>query len=336
VVSGPFLFKGPVLVTGATGGLGRVMAQMLHAQGRIVVATGRNAAIGAQLAASGIRFIPADLTHDPLEPLVEGAETIFHLAALSAPWGPYAGFVAANVSATTRLIAAAKAAGCRRLVFASTPSVYTAAVDQIGLTEASPLPSRFANAYVLTKHAAECAVLAASDAQLATAALRPRAIIGPYDTVLLPRLLRAAEKGVLPLPAGGRALIEPTDARDVVDAFLAAEAALPGVAGRVFNISGGAPLPVETLARHVFERLGRQVRIVGVHRQIALAGAGALERGARLMPGQPEPVLTRYSAMVLGWSQTFDLSAARAMLQWEPRRSPLKAVDWALEEMSDA
>jgi 2-alkyl-3-oxoalkanoate reductase len=325
--------SGTVLVTGATGGLGRVLAATLHAQGRAVIATGRNPAVGAELAAQGIRFIPADLAHDPLAPLVEGVESIFHLAALSAPWGAYKDFVAANVSATTRLIAAAKAAGCRRLVFASTPSVYTAAVDQIGLTEASPLPRRFANAYALTKHAAECAVLDASDAQMATVALRPRAIIGPYDTVLLPRLLRAAEKGVLPLPAGGRALIEPTDARDVEDAFLAAEAALPGIAGRVFNISGGVPLPVETLARHVFARLGRKVQIVGVPRRLALAGAGALERGARLMPGQPEPVLTRYSAMVLGWSQTFDLSAARSLLRWEPRRAPLAAVDWALEEM---
>ena len=65
---------------------------------------------------------------------------------------------------------------------------------------------------------------AAASARLATVSLRPRAVIGPRDTVLLPRLLRAARTGVLPMPGQGGALIELTDARDVVDAFLAAEA----------------------------------------------------------------------------------------------------------------
>lgn len=325
--------QGAVLVTGATGGLGRVMVPMLLAQGRTVIATGRNRAVGAELAGLGAHFIAADLAHDPLAPLCKGAGTIFHLAALSAPWGPKADFVAANLTATARLLAAAKAAGCARFIFASTPSVYTRAADQLGLTEASPLPPRFANAYAATKHAAEGAVLAASDAAMATVALRPRAIIGPYDTVLLPRLLRAADKGVLPLPGGGAALIEPTDARDVVAALIAAEAAAAQVSGRVFNISGGVAVPVSALSAHVFKRLGRQVRILAVPRAAALAGAGVLEALAARWPGRPEPVLTCYSAMVLGWSQTFDLAAARTMLQWEPRHAPVGAVDWALEEM---
>ncbi|MDR2858744.1 MAG: NAD(P)-dependent oxidoreductase [Novosphingobium sp.] len=330
------MVSGTVLVTGATGGLGRVLAGMLHAAGRHPIATGRDTRIGAELSAAGMRFVPADLVHDRLAPLVEGVETVFHLAALSAPWGARETFQATNVAATTRLLDAARAAGCRRFVFASTPSIYTRTADQFGLTEATPLPPQAPNDYAATKYAAECAVLAAANDTFATVALRPRAIIGPHDTALLPRLLRAAGKGVLPLPNGGSAMIEPTDARDTARAFIAAEAVCASVAGKAFNLSGGAALPVAALARHVFARLGRRVRIIAVPRRLALLAAHGAECIARLLPGQPEPPFTAYGAMALGWSQTFDLTAARAALGWAPQHAPLAAVDWALAEMSHA
>jgi nucleoside-diphosphate-sugar epimerase len=332
--------SGTILVTGATGGLGRVMVDALVQAGRTVVATGRNTAIGGALensvGSAGVRFIAVDLAHDPLDALVVGCSTVIHLAALSSPWGPHADFISANVTATQRLLDAARSAGVARFLFASTPSIYAAARDQIGLSESSPLPHRFANSYAATKYAAEQAVIAAAAPGFATVALRPRAIISPHDSVLLPRLLRAAERGVLPLPHGGATLIEPTDARDVVAAFLAAETRADAVSGRAFNLSGGQPLPLADLAAHVFARLQRPVCTRAINRHVMLAIAGALERIARLRSGQPEPVLTRYSAMTLGWSQTFDLVAARDALGWTPRHAPHDAIDWALNEMQHA
>lgn len=321
----------PVLVTGATGGLGRVLVAALLAEGRAVIATGRQVATGAVLTEQGARFIPADLAQDDLAPLCRGVASVFHLAALSSPWGPGEDFIKANVAATTRLLDAARGAGCARFVFASTPSVYTRPAHQIGLDEGSPLPPVPVNAYARTKLAAEQAVLAAAGPGFATAALRPRAVIGPHDTVLLPRLLRAAGKGVMPLPGMGRALIEPSDARDIAAAFIAAEARAEAVSGRVFNISGGVPIALADLARHVFHRLGRDVRLVPLPARAVLALARLAEGAAQLRQGRPEPAITAYTAMALGWSQTFDLSAAREQLGWQPRRHPLEAIDWALE-----
>ena len=312
------------------------MTEILLAQGRDVIATGRDASIGAALSQAGAQFIKADLVYDDLTQITDGGDCVFHLAALSSPWGDRTDFVAANLTATQRLLSAASAAGCRKFIFASTPSVYTAPREQLGVSEATVLPTPLANDYAATKLQAERAVLAASAAEFHTVAIRPRAIISPYDTVLLPRLLQAAERGVLPLPGLGNALIEPTDARDVAAALIAAEAQSGMAKGMVFNISGGEPVRLKEFVHYVFQKLGKAVRVVPVPARVALGLAGLAEFVAGRRPGKPEPRLTRYSAMALGWSQTFDLTRARTILEWEPRYSPFQAVDWALEERGNA
>jgi nucleoside-diphosphate-sugar epimerase len=252
----------PALVTGATGGLGRVLVAQLLARGCKVVATGRNRATGALLEAAGARFVPADLASDDVSGLLAGVGTVFHLAALSSPYGRERDFVAANVTATRRLLAAARAAGCAGFVFTSTPSIYARPQDQIAITEATPLPPGLANAYARTKLEAERMVLAEHGTAMACIALRPRAILSPYDTTLLPRLLRAADKGVMPLPHGGRALLEPTDARDVVSALLAARAFASKAGGRVYNISSGVSVSLRDLVTELFRQLDRDVRLL--------------------------------------------------------------------------
>ena len=69
---------------------------------------------------------------------------------------------------------------------------------------------------------------------------------------------------------------------------------------------------------------------------LVLGLAHLSEAGARLKAGAPEPMLTVYAAKVLGWSQTFDLSALRTALGWQPVHSPFASIDWALENRGDA
>jgi 2-alkyl-3-oxoalkanoate reductase len=230
---------------------------------------------------------------------------------------------------TRRLLSAAQAQNVRSFVFASTPSIYTDMRAQINITEGTTLPSKFANDYAETKYAAEQLVLA-HEGTMRTIALRPRAIVSPFDTALLPRLIRASERGLMPLPGKGRALIELTDARDVVAAFLAAAKRSSALHGQVFNISGGAPRRFEELVTYVFAKLNRNVCQIPLNARLVTMLGGMMEGIANLLPGRPEPPLTRYSAMALGWSQTFDLSAAREALGWEPQYTPEQAIDWAL------
>lgn len=315
------------LVTGATGGIGLSLAPALLRHGLQVVATGRRAEPGVRLAAAGAAFHAADLAMDPLAPLLEGVDTVFHLAARSAPWGAASAFERDNVAVTRRLLAAARDAGVRRFVFASTPSIYAERRDRLDLTEASPVARAFSGDYARTKYRAEQLVLAADTPEMRTIALRPRAVAGPDDAVLLPRLARVAARGRIPLPRGGEALIEITDVRDVAEAFIAA--ARPDVAGGIaVNISGGNPRPFKDLVAEVCRVSGLPYRPLSLPEPVLYGAAGVAEAAAQWT--RREPAITRHGAMVIAWSQTFDLSAAERLLDWTPRHSPEETIRFSL------
>src|SRR6185437_14287401 len=144
-----------------------------------------------------------------------------------------------------------------------------------------------------------------------TAAIRPRALIGPDDRVLLPRLLRMARGGRFPLLRGGQALIELTDVRDAAEAIVAADSHRKAAAGRAFNVSGGRPASVADTLAAAFAALGLTPRFVDVPYAAAAAACRAAEALCALLPGRPEPPATVYSLNTLAFSQTFDLTAAR-------------------------
>lgn len=317
------------LVTGATGGLGKALCAALRARGHAVRATGRNKEIGTQLEALGCEFVPADISEPLAFRLTNNVTTIFHLAAISKPWGCKEEFELINLNATEQLLETARNNGCRTLVYASTPSIFAEARNRLNIGENDPIAQPLANDYARTKYLAEQSVLAANGIDLNTVVLRPRAIVGPDDNVLLPRLLRAARRGFMPLPRRGKTLIEITDVRDVVDAFLAAEEHITLASGRAFNISGGKPLMLKSLLEMVFAEQKLKVRYIHLPASVLLKIGTVLEWICTRLPEKPEPLLTRYMAKTLSYSQTLDISLARRVLGWEPKHSTQEAISYA-------
>ncbi|MFM5908079.1 MAG: NAD-dependent epimerase/dehydratase family protein [Novosphingobium sp.] len=315
-------------MTGATGGLGQALVCEALSRGAVVRATGRDAAAGIKLSAMGAEFVPFDLTAQDggWTALLHGCESVIHAAALSASWGADADFEAANVTATRRLLEAARAAGVSRFVFVSSPSVYSHLSDQIGITERNPPAGRPLNAYARTKLIAERLVLAASDESLATCAIRPRALVGEGDRVILPRLAALARCPRMPLPRGGTALIELTDLRDAAWAIVEAESRAPAIAGQVINISGGQSVSVRGLALRLTKALGERPKLVNVPLALALPLATIAETLGRITGSRTEPVLTRYTLATLAFSQTFDLERASRLLGYEPRHDAVATL----------
>lgn len=322
-----------VLVTGATGGLGRNAVEALLARGVQVQATGRRADVGRQLVAEGAAFTTLDLataTPEALASLLRDVDAVWHCAALSSPWGREADFIAANVTATQRLLDAAGRQGVRRFVHVSTPAIYFDYTDRRNVPEtfraATPV-----NTYARTKAQAETAVQVAVARWpgMHSVVLRPRAIFGPHDQVLLPRLSRvlAERGGRLPLPRGGAAMLDLTYVGNVVQALWRATVADAGLvpSGAVFNITNHDPVVLREVLRALFvDALGRRLDIVAVPWPVLAGAARGMEALSRLT-GR-EPSLTPYSVGALGFDMTLDNTRARDLLGYVPEVPMAEAV----------
>jgi nucleoside-diphosphate-sugar epimerase len=128
-----------VLVTGANGFLGRHVVSALVTRGHSVRALVRPAARVDDLGwPSSVEVFRADLRSTPaLGPAFEGADVLIHLAAVVSG-GDDAQF-AGTVTGTERLLAAMSTSACRRVVLASSFSVYDWSRITGTLDEDSPL-----------------------------------------------------------------------------------------------------------------------------------------------------------------------------------------------------
>jgi nucleoside-diphosphate-sugar epimerase len=213
------------LVTGATGFLGGHILTRLLAAGRTVTVVSRTHQ--PALSARGLRVVIGSLA-DPATcaEAVRGVETVFHVAARVGVWGRYTDFFQDNVVATRTLLAAVRAAGVRRFVYTSTPSVVYNGLPLSGADESLPLTASCPSPYPLTKALAEREVLAANAPGFATCALRPHLIWGVGDPHLVPRILARAAAGRLRIVGGGQNLVDMVHVENAADAHLLAEQAL--------------------------------------------------------------------------------------------------------------
>jgi len=306
-----------VLVTGASGFLGGALVRHLARSGVEVIATGRDEARLDLLPVPPEACVALDLAASPpdMQSRFAGVTAIIHCAALSSPWGPYAAFHAANVTATAALVALARHIGVAHFVLVSTPSVYFRFTDQLGISEETPLPAPV-NAYARTKSLAEGCV---AQGGLPFTIIRPRGIYGAGDTGLLPRLLRAAQNGVFPLLRQGRAVTDITHVDDVVAAICAVLEQPERSLGKTFNVSGGEALRLTKIIDAACAANGIKAQWRPLPLGPALAAVRLAEFVARLTPGRPEPKATAYGLGILAYSQTLDLTRVQRDLGWHPQ-----------------
>ncbi len=314
--------RGPVLVTGGTGFLGRRIVDRLLSQGRAVAVAGRNPA--PDLEARGVRFVRASLEDpDAIRAACAGAEAVFHVAAKVGAWGRYSDFFRANVLGTRAVVDGCRAHGVRRLIHTSTPSVVYNGRAIAGADESLPLTTRCPSPYPLTKAAAEAEVLAAHSAGLSTVALRPHLIWGPGDPHLVPRILARARAGRLRIVGEGRNRVDMVHVENAADAHVAAEAALCAddsrVGGRAYFITNGEPVALWDWINELLAALGAP----RVTKKISLGGARALgaacEAAWYALRLRGEPPMTRFIATELAKDHWFDITAARRDLGYAPR-----------------
>ena len=312
-----------VLVTGGGGFLGQALCRGLVARGHEVASFNRGHY--PALDALGVRQHRGDLA-DAAAVLAAcaGADAVFHNAAKAGAWGSHASYHAANVVGTDNVVAACRAHGIGRLVYTSTPSVTHRATHPVagGTAETVPYGSGFKAPYAQTKLVAEQAVLAASDATLATVALRPRLIWGPGDNQLLPRLVERARAGRLRFIGGGDNVIDTTYIDNAAQAhFDAFDHLAPGAAcaGRAYFISNGDPLPVRVIVNALLRAAGAPEVTGSLSFRAAFAIGAACEAAWTLLPLRGEPPMTRFLAEQLSTTHWYDMAPATRDFGYRPR-----------------
>ncbi|MCB9793756.1 MAG: NAD-dependent epimerase/dehydratase family protein [Alphaproteobacteria bacterium] len=322
------------LVTGGGGFLGREITERLLARGDEVrvLARGRYPEVEA-LGAEGVQ-------HDLSDPVgltekLAGVDVVFHVAALAGMWGPRERYVKINVDGTRHLLEAARAAGVKRFVFTSSPSVTFHGVDELNLSEAqASYPESFLFYYSETKAIAERLVLAANGPELATTALRPHLIYGGRDPHLLPRLIGRHQAGRLRIIGDGQNLISLTHVSNAAQAhLLAADALSPGSAnaGKAYFITDAEPVKVWEWLNGVYQALGLPplTRRIGVGP--ARIVSGLLEAIWRTLGLTSDPPITRFTVAQISTSHTYDLSASREDFGYVPETGPEEAMRETLE-----
>ena len=148
--------------------------------------------------------------------------------------------------------------------------------------------------------------------------LRPRALFGPRDTTVLPRLVRALEARRLPMIGDGVNVVDLTYIDNAVDAVVRASEASPSLAGRKFNVTNGEPVALWPTIRTLCGLLDLPEPSRRVPTHVAMAVAMAMETAARLSRSAREPMLTRYGIAVLTNNSTLDIGAATRDLGYRP------------------
>ncbi|HEY0068431.1 MAG TPA: NAD-dependent epimerase/dehydratase family protein [Chloroflexia bacterium] len=318
-----------ILVTGGTGFLGRHLARGLLERGHEVRLMGRHFAGVSDLLRSGAVAVRADLRdREAVTSACEGVEAVFHAGALSAPWGPSRDFHDINVGGTASVLAGCRAHGVRRIVCVSSPSVVFDGRDHINLREDAPYPRRFASVYSLTKKLGEDLVKAASrEGRLETVILRPKAMFGPGDQSLLPRLVEVARRKRLPQIGDGRNLVDLTYVENVVQALILALDSRAAI-GKTYTITNGEHVPLWPTVRMVLRRVGLPDDLRSLPLPVALLAARLMEI-AGTVRGK-EPLLTTYTVGILARTQTYDISAARRDLGYAPAVTVAEGIERTL------
>jgi UDP-glucuronate 4-epimerase len=264
------------LVTGCAGFIGSQLVESLLEDGHDVV--GVDALIvtyDAEIKLGNLersrqydafRFHGLDLTEAPLEPLVEGCDTIFHLAAepgVRTSWGErFETYTRNNVLATQRLLEVAKRWPDKRVVFASSSSIYGDAEQLPTPEDVHPRPF---SPYGVTKLAAEhLCKLYGGNYGVPTVALRYFSTYGPRQRpdMAFHRFCRAALLGEpLTVFGSGEQTRDFTFVADVVAATRAAAIA-PAAAGQAYNVGGGSRVSVNEALELIVSFAGRPVEIV--------------------------------------------------------------------------
>lgn len=321
-----------VLVTGASGFTGSVLAEKLIEQGHEVRAFVRNKAKMTSPNSHKMEVIESDITDiEAMKLAVDGVERVYHIAALFRQAGvPDQVYYDVNVTATENLLRLSKEAGVKRFVHCSTVGVH-------GHIEDPPADEdyRFSpgDIYQVTKLEGEQKALQYhKDTGFAVSVVRPGPIYGVGDLRLL-KLFKLAAKNITPILGDGTIFFNMVYVEDLADMFILASEKEEAI-GEVFLGAGPENMQLNDIVDMIAGILGKPKKKLHLP-------AGPFQLAGTIcekicIPLNIEPPIYRRRVDFFTKSRSFTIDKGRRLLGYDPKfdyaRGLKVTADWYKEQ----
>lgn len=315
-----------IFVTGGSGFIGGHVVERL-AREHEVLAMARSDASAAAVARYGATPVRCDLGAVSPSHLA-GCDAVVHAAAWVEEWGTRRQFEEGNIGGTTKMLAAARAAGVPRFVHIGTEAALFDGRDLVDIDETHPYPARQRYLYSETKAEAERRVLAANADGLTTLSLRPRLVWGPRDTTVLPAVLRMARGGKWAWLDGGRHVTSTVHVANVAHAV--SLALTRGNGGEAYFVVDDGTRTIRDFLTSLVATQAVTLAGRSLPGSIARPLSAIVEGTWRLLGLRSTPPMTRFAVAMMSRSITVNGGKARRELGY----APVMDVDAGLRAMA--
>lgn len=237
-----------VLVTGASGFLGRHLLPRLASRGHRIRAVSRSGRPGDEPGGGNVSWLAADVTRPrEVEGLARDCDAVVHLAGVRSERGE-ATFRRVHVDGTRNVLEEARRAGVERFVYVSALGAGTGT-----------------DAFLASKRSAEREV---RDAGIPAAVLRPAVVFGPGDHFVTAVVRWLERFPVFVIPEEWNGVVQPAAIEDVVDALCQC-VERDEVLGATHVLAGPEPLTLVEVVRTVARVKGWRRPLLAVPDRLA-------------------------------------------------------------------
>lgn len=320
-----------VFLTGGTGLLGSHLAEALVRRGDDVVALHRPGADTGLLEGLGCDLVEGDVT-EPREALarhMDGCTHVVHGAALVYAGGAWPKVRAVNVEGTRAVLGGAARAGLSHAVHVSSVAVYGTVRGET--SEVSPTDSDLPHddLYARSKRLAEAEARAVeAEHGLAVTVVRPSAVYGERDRLMVPALAAILRRRLVPVFGPGDNTLPVVYAGNVAAALVRMLEAGRGGGSATYDVGLDYPLTQRTLLEGLARGLAVAPRYVPVPTGLVRVGARLLSGLGVRPPGAPHLPLERVARLALG-ENPYPSRRVREDLGWEPPHQHADALEWS-------
>jgi nucleoside-diphosphate-sugar epimerase len=268
-----------VLVTGATGFIGKHLVETLLRQGHEVRVLVRNEGLAQKAFGKSCEIFGGDVT-DPasLKGCCDNIDIVYHLAALMGHDLPspeaFSRFRGVNLHGTSNLIRECKTADVKRFIHLSSTAAMGLLKDEVVDEKSECRPY---TPYQTTKYEGECAVLNEyKENGFPAIVVRPSMVYGPGFKGDFLIMTKVCKTGFFPRIGWGRNLSPALYITDLIGALtLFLE---KGTLGEVYLVSSARSYSMQEVVETIGSALNKKVHLIYVPVWAALAGAGVLEK----------------------------------------------------------